>query len=686
MLNLLELKKIFLNWRKHNLIFLPTKMIPQNNFSQFLNQIRRFLPKNNILQDTLSLHAYAHDASHYLLIPKLVLIIDNEYEVQNILASAKEFNIPITIRAAGSSLSGQSITDSVLLVISWKWRKYKIHDNGDVIQLQAGVIGKDANYYLSKYKKKIGPDPSSIDFAKIGGIAANNSSGMCCGVKDNSYHTLKNMRIIFSDGSLLDTSNETSVQEFKSNHSDWMNKILAIKKEILLNENLVNKIRKKYSIKNTVGYSLNAFLDFEDPIQIISHLMVGSEGTLGFISEITYKTIYDEPLKKASLCFFSDLRSAMEAVLILKNDKISSLEFLDSVSLNCAKKELEEFLPSKFNASSTTALIIDIRESNELDLDKTISDLIEIIHKCNGILFSSNFYDGEKYNKIMKIRKSILPIVQAQRSPKSVALLEDIAFPLESLPQATHDLKQLFLSHGFHGACLFGHAKDGNLHFLIEMKFESENDTKRYENFMSDLAFLVVEKYNGSLKAEHGTGRNIAPFVEMEWGKDACKMMYEIKSILDPEFILNPDVILSSDKSVHLKNLKKVPEINHDFDKCNECGACERICPSYGLSLTPRQRIVSLRTMETLKNNVGKKIYRIMFKRFKYYGSDTCAASGMCAVVCPVGIDTGKVIKDWRAMHASKISNIFWNIASYFHRFINLIAKFYIKIRGFFYA
>lgn len=255
-------------------------------------------------------------------------------------------------------------------------------------------------------------------------------------------------------------------------------------------------------------------------------------------------------------------------------------------------------------------------------------------------------------------------------------------FPLENLPNATHDLKRLFNKYEFFNACLFGHAKDGNLHFLIEMKFESENDTKKYEDFMSDLSNLVIEKYNGSLKAEHGTGRNIAPFVELEWGKEACKIMYEIKSFLDPEWILNPDVILSPDKNIHIKNLKKVPEVNADFDKCNECGACERVCPSYGLSLTPRQRIISLRTMKILRDTGEEKIYKKMLKQFKYHGSETCAASSMCAVVCPVEIDTGKVIKDWRATQSSKLSYLFFYIVSYFHFIINLFAKFYIKFKG----
>ncbi|WP_397600574.1 FAD-binding oxidoreductase [Silvanigrella sp.] len=545
-----------------------------NNFKNFLKFINQNLPKKNILSDPLSLYSYANDASHYYLVPKLVLIVDEEVEIQCIFKSAKKYKIPLTIRAAGSSLSGQSITDSVLLVISWKWRKYKIFNEGNEIELQAGVIGKDANYYLAKYKKKIGPDPSSLDFAKIGGIAANNASGMCCGVKNNSYHTLKNIRVIFSNGTILDTSDKLSIAKFKNTNNPICEKILEIRKNILSNSNIIEKIQNKYKIKNTVGYSLNSFVDFEDPIDIISHLMIGSEGTLGFISSITYKTIYEEPYKKAALCFFADLKSAMEAVLILNSDSISSLEFLDATSISCAKKELSEFLSQEINTNEHCLLIIDLRDSTEINLNKKILDINKKISLCQNVIIISKFYENDIYQKIMKIRKSILPIVQSQRKPNYLALLEDVAFPLEHLPQGSSDLKKLFKQHGFENSCLFGHAKDGNLHFILEMKFENENDRIKYEIFMKDLATLVIDKHNGSLKAEHGTGRNIAPFIEAEWGKEINDIMYKIKQILDPEIILNPDVILSADKFIHTKNLKQITEIDEHLDKCNECGAC----------------------------------------------------------------------------------------------------------------
>ncbi|BBH53981.1 FAD-binding and (Fe-S)-binding domain-containing protein [Fluviispira sanaruensis] len=646
----------------------------------FFNEIKSILPKDRIHNDPLYLNAYAHDASHYVLIPKLVLVVDDEDEVQKILRLGKKFRVPMTFRAAGSSLSGQAITDSVLLVLSWKWRKHKILNEGNEISLQPGVKGKDANLYLAKYNRKIGPDPSSIDFAKIGGIAANNASGMCCGVKNNSYHTMKSIRIILNDGTLLDTSDPESIKSFKRTHNKLLTELLQIQSSIKQNANLTKKIRAKYAIKNTVGYALNSFLDFTDPIDILAHLMIGSEGTLGFISEITYTTLHEEKYKKASLCFFKNIRFAMEAVLLLKDCETSAVEFMDNVSLNCTIEHLGEFMPKEFDPTATSALIIEIRSDSERELSRKNLDLNDIILNSPGSMGMTEFYADEKYKKILKIRKEILPIVQGNRSANAMALLEDIAFPLEKLPEAIDDLKTLFIQHNYEKTCLFGHAKDGNLHFIMELDFASKESIKNYELFMENLATLVVQKHNGSLKAEHGTGRNIAPFVALEWGEEANAIMYALKNAIDPEFILNPDVILSSDKKIHLKNLKTMQEVSNAFDKCTECGACERICPSYGLSLTPRQRIVSLRTMHELKINMQTRIFKKMQKKFKYHGSETCAASGMCAVVCPVGIDTGKVIKSWRAEQQNIFKYIFWNTLAQFHAVTNFIAKYFLKL------
>ena len=158
--------------------------------------------------------AYAHDASMYRLIPKGVARPENESDIVSLLNYASETKTPITFRAGGTSLSGQSVSEGIIAEIIRGWQDYKILDNGNSIFLEPGVVGSRANLYLSSYGKRIGPDPASINAARIGGIVSNNSSGMVCGVKYNTYHTMKNIRFILANGRTYDTSNKDDYSRF----------------------------------------------------------------------------------------------------------------------------------------------------------------------------------------------------------------------------------------------------------------------------------------------------------------------------------------------------------------------------------------------------------------------------------------------------------------------------------------
>jgi D-lactate dehydrogenase len=168
---------------------------------------------------------------------------------------------------------------------------------------------------------------------------------------------------------------------------------------------------------------------------------------------------------------------------------------------------------------------------------------------------------------------------------------------------------------------------------------------------MDDVAQLVAVEFGGSLKAEHGTGRNMAPFVELEWGSDAYQLMWQLKRLLDPNGILNPDVVLSEDPQIHLKHLKPLPAADEIVDKCIECGFCEPVCPSKGLTLSPRQRIVIWRDIQA-KKRAGVDTTELE-AAYQYQGIDTCAATGLCAQRCPVGINTGELVKKLRGRHAT---------------------------------
>lgn len=626
----------------------------QEKYRKLYNHLTVAVDRKRMYHDPLHTLAYGTDASFYRLIPELVIKADNENEVSFILKSCSEMNIPVTFRAAGTSLSGQAISDSVLMIAGESWKKYSISAGKDEITLQPGLTGAQANSSLAEFGLKIGPDPASLNAAMIGGIAANNASGMCCGTAENSYKTVTGITIIFSDGTILDTRRESSKEQFRKSHPEILNGITELAASVRQNSKLEERIRQKYKMKNTTGYSLNALVDFEDPFDIIMHLIIGSEGTLGFISDITLRTIVNQPYRASSLMIFPDIEKACKAVIRMKSAPVAAVELIDRAGLRSV--ESEKGIPTVIAAldANACALLVETSALTEPGLKINIMQIIasvKDIESVSGISFTSL---QEEYEKLWKIRKGLFPSVGAMRKSGTNVIIEDVAFPIESLADATLDLQALLKKHGYADAVIFGHALEGNLHFVFSQDFGSETEITRYSEMMSEVSDLVVKKYDGSLKAEHGTGRNVAPFVELEWGSEAYGLMKKIKQLFDPKEILNPGVILNNDPAIHLKNLKPVQQSSEIPEKCTECGFCEQSCVSEGLTLTPRQRIVVHKEILTLRAS-GRKphIAAALSKAFKYEGEETCATDGLCATACPVKIDCGKLIKSIRAENAS---------------------------------
>ncbi|MCX6238873.1 MAG: FAD-binding and (Fe-S)-binding domain-containing protein [Bacteroidia bacterium] len=611
-------------------------------YKTLFQQLTAAIDPKQIFHDPLHTLAYGTDASFYRLIP-------NENEVSLILQESSKLSIPVTFRAAGTSLSGQAISDSVLVIAGNHWKKYRITDNGLKIRLQPGLTGERVNVLLAPFGRKIGPDPASINAAMIGGIAANNASGMCCGTAENSYKTVDSMRIIFADGTILDTADPKSKEQFRQTHPQLIQNIAEMAASVKSNEQLASRIARKFKMKNTTGYSLNALVDFSDPFDVIEHLMIGSEGTLGFIAEISYKTVVEHPFRASSLMIFPDIVKACNAVLLLKSAPVSAVELMDRAGLRSV--EDHEGMPDYLKTLSPTAsaILVETRALGNKELDVQIAFILDRIQTIQSEIPIQFTAVPAEYTLLWKIRKGLFPSVGAMRKAGTTVIIEDVAFPVPRLAEATLDLHQLFEKWGYNEAVIFGHALEGNLHFVFNQDFGSQSEIDRYSKFMTDVAELVVSKYDGSLKAEHGTGRNMAPFVEMEWGKEAYELMKQIKNVFDPQNLLNPGVILNVDPKAHLKNLKPIPAASEKIDKCIECGFCEPTCVSAELTLTPRQRIVVYREMASLaKSGHESHILASLTKAFRYEGNETCATDGLCATSCPVKIDTGKLIKSLR--------------------------------------
>ncbi len=624
----------------------------------FLAEVERLIPAERRFDDPLSTLAFGTDASFYRLIPKLVVRVESEAEVIALLKLAHAENVPVTFRAAGTSLSGQAISDSVLIVLGDNWNGREIRNGGEQIRLQPGVIGANANAVLAPFQRKIGPDPASINAAKIGGIVANNSSGMCCGTAQNTYKTLAGLRVVLADGTVVDSEDAASVAAFRQSHAALLEQLAELGRETRANTELAAKIRHKYRLKNTTGFSLNALVDYDEPLDILNHLMVGSEGTLGFISAVTYDTVPDHPHKASALVVFPDVETCCLAVPVLKQQPVSAVELLDRRSLRSV--EHKAGMPEWVKELSPTAcaLLIESRAASQSLLHEQINLIMTSIAHFpveKQVDFSE---DPVIYNQLWKIRKDTFPAVGAVRQTGTTVIIEDVTFPVERLAEGVNRLIELLDKHRYDEAILFGHALEGNLHFVFTQGFDDPAQVARYEAFMGEVAQLVAVEFGGALKAEHGTGRNMAPFVELEWGSEAYALMWKIKRLLDPTGILNPDVVLSEDPDIHLKNLKPMPAADEIVDKCIECGFCEPVCPSNGLTLTPRQRIVIWRDIQARKR-AGVDTTEIE-RLYHYHGVETCAATGLCAQRCPVGINTGDLVRKLRGREASKTGAANW--------------------------
>ena len=643
------------------------------NYKLLAKALESHIPREQLIDDDLRTLAYGTDASFYRLVPQLVIKVNSESEIRAVLQECRSLSLPCTFRAGGTSLSGQAVTDSVLILLGPSWRKIQIHDSGERITLQPGVVGSHANIALAPYNRKIGPDPASINAAMIGGIVANNASGMCCGTSQNSYKTIEGLKIIFADGSILDTRDSLSRIQFQKTHSSLCSRIHQLSKITKQNSILANKIRQKFRMKNTTGYSLNALIDFDDPIEIIEHLIVGSEGTLGFVGEVTYRTVPDYPHKATSLMLFPDIKTACEATTLLRECPVSAVEIMDRASLHSVEQKsgMPEYL--KQLDKSVAALLVETRGKTQNELEKHLIHINNTLATLNTVRPFSFTQDVVEQTQLWNIRKGLFPSIGSIRKIGTTVIIEDVAFPIGRLANATLQLQELFQKHHYSEAIIFGHALEGNLHFVFTQDFNQLEEIHRYESFINDLTNLVVHTYNGSLKAEHGTGRNMAPFVEMEWGREAYTLMKEIKDIFDPENILNPGVLLNNDPKIHIKNLKPLPKAHSVVDKCIECGFCEINCPSKDLTLTPRQRIVVWREINRLQNNgqFPSKL-KTLLNEYAYQGEATCATDGLCATSCPVNIDTGKLIKDLRSKQVSKFQNY---LASFFANHLGLVSS-----------
>jgi D-lactate dehydrogenase len=599
-----------------------------------------------------------------LLKPKAIYTPETKEQLAEIFALATELRIGVTFRSGGTSLSGQATSDGFLVDTRKNFRGIKVGNQGEQVSVSPGATVRAVNTSLARFKRKLGPDPASEVACTIGGVVANNSSGMCCGTEQNSYRTIASMVLVLPNGLVIDTgasnADEILQQKSPSIHAG----LIALRDRVRSNPDSVALINKLFSIKNTMGYGINSFLDFDSPVKILEHLVVGSEGTLAFVAEATFNTVPAYSHLATGLLIFESLADATGSLPQLVKAGFAAIELMDATSLRVAQRDPEATAELKaIKVVNHAALLVEFQEATAENLANKVSAVTPLFSALPLSQPAQLTSDAATRNQIWHIRKGLYAAVAGNRPSGTTALLEDIAVPVTELLSTCEELIALLAKHEYTDSVIFGHARDGNIHFLINEEFENPVKMQRYKLFTEEMVELVLA-HGGTLKAEHGTGRMMAPFVRRQYGDELYEVMWDIKRLIDPAAILNPGIILSENLETHHENLKVFPKIQKVADNCVECGYCEPICPSKDLTLTPRKRIVMQRELVLAKAAGNTSLANEIEKEFAYDGTDTCAVDGMCATTCPLSINTGSLVRELREEKAFPIVKTAWKLAA----------------------
>ncbi|HEU4706943.1 MAG TPA: FAD-binding and (Fe-S)-binding domain-containing protein [Solirubrobacterales bacterium] len=618
-------------------------------------ELEELLGADRVLHRVSDLVAYASDASPYRRFPQAVVEARDAEDVAKVLRFGREREIPVTFRAGGTSLNGQGQSDGILVDVRRHWGGVRVEDDGVRARVKPGTVLGHANRVLAPHGTRIGPDPASTDVCTVGGVVANNSGGMRCGVTRDSYSTVRELTFVLPSGTVIDTGAPGAAEAFAAAEPELAAGLEAIRDEIGADAKLSERVRRKFAIKNTTGYRLCAFLDADEPLEIFRRLLVGSEGTLAFLAEVVFETVPVPPVTTTAWVHFPGIDEAIAPVGDLVGSGATAVELMVAPALITAAwnmvgapQEWKELPPE------SAVLLVEFGGADEGDLAAQVLRAEAILRSHETIRPIDFTREPEEIELAWRVREGLHGLIGRVRPEGTALIVEDVCVPPERIAEGAKDLQALLGQHGFLPG-VAGHASAGNLHFMLTPDFAKQEDLDRYEAFMGGLVELIVDKYDGSLKAEHGTGVNMAPYVEREWGEKATELMWRIKRLADPDGVLSPGVVLSRDPGVHLRHLKTTPAIEDwgGATTCVECGFCEPVCPSRNLTTTPRQRIVLRREMA--RQPEGSPVQRALLAEYEYDALETCATDGSCQLACPLGIDTGRMVKELRiAQHGER--------------------------------
>ncbi|MBY8879243.1 FAD-binding and (Fe-S)-binding domain-containing protein [Actinacidiphila acidipaludis] len=620
------------------------------------SELAELLGQDKVLGRVADLVAHASDASPYRFVPQAVVVPDSVQDVVKLMAYARRQRRHLVFRAAGTSLHGQAQGEDILVDVRRHFSGVEVEAGGVRARILPGTVLARANAALARHGRVLGPDPASATAATVGGVLAGNASGAAAGTTRDSYHTVSSLTVVLPSGTVVDTGDPDADAALAAAEPELYQGLLDLRDEIEADQKLTARIRAKHAVKNTAGYRLDAFLDGETPVQILRGLMIGSQGTLGFVSEAVYDTLPLRPSVTAGLLFFPSLPAACAAVRQFAQAGADTVELMDGHALRACVGVPD--VPAEWAGlpAECAALLVEFRAADDVELaayERAARRICDDLGLVSPVPSADNAFTREpaRLTAMWRARTAFAAAAGASRPPGTTPVVQDFAVPPDRLGEAATELLALQERHGFSPG-LAGRAAHGTLHFLLSFDPGQAADLERYAAFTDELCALVTDRFHGSLRAEQGTGRAAAPFLEREWGAPAAALMWRVKTLLDPDGILAPRVVLDQDPRGHLRGLKSLPAIEGAAGACTECGLCEAVCPSRDLTTTPRQRIVLRREM--LRQPAGSPVLEELLDAYGHDAVDTCAGDSLCAAACPAGIDTGALMLEFRSSRRTR--------------------------------
>lgn len=626
--------------------------------------------KGDVLFDDFSRGRYSTDASIYQLMPVGVVVPEDEEDVEAAVKIAAEAGIPVLPRGSGTSQNGQAIGEALLIDSTRHLNKVlQFNPEDRTVCVQPGLVLDQLNRFLKPHGLFYPVDVSTANRATLGGMTGNNSCGARSIRYGNMVHNVRSVEALLADGSKAHFGKVNGKQLTPNANPELLGALSALGKR----EAEEIRVRFPDLLRRVGGYNIDALIEDQPNF---GHLLVGSEGTLGFFQRIHLNL---QPLpehKVLGVCHFPTFYQAMDSTQHIVKLGPAAVELVDRTMIDLAR-DIPLFAPTvkRFVKGEPQALLlVEFAGDSREEQLKHLNALIELMADLGFPDAVVEATDNEFQNAVWEVRKSGLNIMMSMKGDgKPVSFIEDCAVRLEDLAEYTRRLSEIFEKHGTTGT-FYAHASVGCLHVRPVLNMKEDSGATKMRAIVEE-TLEIVREYKGSHSGEHGDGISRSEFHEPMFGKRMLQNFEEVKSLFDPNDTFNPGKIVNAHKMDDRNIMRFAPGyapividtqldwsewqgFDRAIEMCNNNGACRKLnggtmCPSYRVTrdeqhLT-RGRANTLRL--ALTGQLGKEG---LLSDEMYQTMDLCVSCKGCKRECPTGVDMARMKTEFLYQYRQK--------------------------------